>query len=116
MFVVLTVTFVIEALAVSLDGAGLTRFSEKATVISSIVAGVLFFVGVVTLAVRHSRLDAYRWFERGLLVIIFVTQVFVFAEEQLAGVFGLALALGMWLVLRSAMDVERRHVEPVAAS
>ena len=40
---------------------------------------------------RHHRLSAYRWFERGMLVQIFVTQVFEFAQQQLAGVFGLVV-------------------------
>jgi len=107
-FVLVTAVFVAEALAVSLDGPGITRFSERATVASSIVTGGLFLFGVIDL--RRSRLRAYRWFERGLLVTIFVTQVFAFAEEQLAGVFGLAIALLMWATLRSAVKAEQERL------
>ena len=54
-------------------------FEEWATVVSSGVSGALIVVGVVRL--RHHRLSAYRWFERGILVQIFVTQVFEFAQR-----------------------------------
>jgi hypothetical protein len=108
MFVVLTVVFVAEALLVSLDGPGMTRFSERATFASSVAAGFLFLLGVFEL--HRSPTVAYRWFERGLLVTIFVTQVFAFAEEQLAGVLGLVIALVMWVTLRTAVRAEREHL------
>jgi hypothetical protein len=61
-------------------------------------------VGVVRL--RHHRLSAYRWFERGILVQIFVTQVFEFAQQQLAGIFGLAFNILLWVALRSMIRAE----------
>ena len=66
-----------------------------------------------------SRVAAYRWFERGILVQIFVTQVFEFAQQQLAGVFGLAFNLLLWVAIRSMIraEVEQELVErePVAS-
>ena len=61
---------------------------------------------------------AYRWFERGILVQIFVTQVFEFAHEQLAGVFGLVVNLLIWVALRSMIraEIEQELVEPEAAA
>ena len=66
---------------------------------------------------RSHRLDAYRWFERGVLVQIFVTQVFEFAQEQLAGVGGLVFNILLWVAVRAMIraEVERELVrrEPV---
>jgi hypothetical protein len=61
---------------------------------------------------RAHRLSAYRWFERGILVQLFVTQVFEFAHEQMAGVFGLVLNILIWVALRSMIraEVEREAV------
>jgi len=57
-------------------------------------------------------LVAYRWFERGVLVQIFVTQVFEFASHQLAGVTGLIANIALWLALRSMIraEVERQEL------
>jgi hypothetical protein len=75
--------------------------------VSSLVSGAFYIVGAVTL--RHSRLTAYLWFDRGLLIDILVTQVFQFAQEQLAGVTGLVLTITLWVVVRSAIRVERER-------
>jgi hypothetical protein len=104
MFVVIAVSSIVSVVALALDRRGIRSFSEWATVVSGAVAGILVVVGVPLL--RRHRLRAYRWFERGLLVEIFVTQVFVFAEEQLAGVLGLVVILAVWSLLRSAMRAE----------
>ena len=76
------------------------------------MSGALIVVGVVRL--RHHRLEAYRWFERGILVQIFVTQVFEFAHEQLTGVFSLVVNILIWIALRSMIraEIERKAVEP----
>ena len=83
----------------------------------AIVAGLLI-VGRPAAAPAH-RLAAYRWFERGILVQIFVTQVFEFAQQQLAGVFGLAFNLLLWVAVRAMIraEVEQELVErePVAS-
>jgi hypothetical protein len=60
---------------------------------------------------RHERMHAYRWFDRGLLITIFVTQVFVFAEEQLGGTVGLVIILVVWVLLRGAMRAESDRLE-----
>lgn len=108
-FVVLGAVGVANVVAVALDGPGITTFPERVTVITSVISWSCYIIGVVLLR-RRGRADAYRWFDRGLLVNIYVTQVFVFAEEQLSGVIGLVVALVVWIVLRSAMKVERERV------
>jgi len=100
----------VTALVLALDHHGIRGFAEWATVVSSGVSGALIVIGVFRL--RHHHLEAYRWFERGMLVQIFVTQVFEFAQEQLAGVFGLAFNILLWVAIRSMIraEVERAAV------
>jgi hypothetical protein len=103
-FVVVGTGQLVVAIVLALDHRGIRGVEEWATVISSGVSGALIVVGVVRL--RHHRLDAYRWFERGMLVQIFVTQVFQFAQEQLVGIFGLAFNILVWISLRVMIRAE----------
>src|SRR3954453_13136130 len=111
-FVVIGSGQLFVALFLAADHGAVRGFEEWGTVVSSGVSGTLIIIGVVQL--RHHRLSAYRWFERGILVQIFVTQVFQFAQEQLAGVFGLALNLLVWISLRMMIraEVERADLQP----
>ena len=104
-FVVVGSGQLVVTVLLSLDHKAIRGFEEWAIVISSGVSGALIVVGVVQL-VRHHRLSAYRWFERGILVQIFVTQVFEFAQQQLTGVFGLVLNLLIWVAIRSMIRAE----------
>lgn len=65
---------------------------------SSILTGLCFVIGVLKLPM--SRLDAYRWFRRGLLISILLTQVLLFYHSQLAALGGLAVNLLFYLALR----------------
>jgi hypothetical protein len=89
------------------DHSAVRGFSEWASVVSSMVAGVLIIIGALRL--HHSRVEGYVWFERGLLVEILVTQVFVFAQEQLAGIADLAITVVLWVMVRSALRAERER-------
>lgn len=111
-FVIVGSLQLLAAVLLAVDDSGIKGFVEWATVISSGVSGALIVVGVVRL--RHHRLSAYRWFERGVLVQIFVTQVFEFAQEQLAGVAGLVFNLLLWVAIRSMIhaEAERELVAP----
>jgi hypothetical protein len=73
--------------------------------ISSVVGAVLVARGVISLR-AGSRASAYRWFMRGLLVWILVTQVFVFYSSQLAGLGGLVIDLIAYGSLRFALAHE----------
>jgi hypothetical protein len=103
-FVVIGSLQLVAALGFAADHHGIRGFEEWATVVSSGISGALIVVGVVRLP--SDRLSAYRWFERGVLVQIFVTQVFEFAQEQLGGVFGLAFNLLLWVAIRSMIRAE----------
>jgi len=118
-FVVVGSGQLVVAIILSLDHHAIRGFDEWAIVVSSAVSGALIVVGVVEL-VRQRRLSAFRWFERGVLVQIFVTQVFQFAQEQLAGTFGLAFNILVWIAIRSMIraEAERELVagaQPVAS-
>jgi hypothetical protein len=113
-FVIVGSAQLVAALGLAFDDRTLKGFVDWAIVVSSGVSGALIVVGVLRL--RRHRLDAYRWFERGILVQIFVTQVFEFAHEQLTGVFSLIFNLLIWVALRSMIraEMERKLVEPQA--
>jgi hypothetical protein len=109
-FVVLAAAVAFDTVALALDGPGIVTFAEKTSVLSAWVTSALIITGACWLP--FSRPRAYRWFDRGLLFTIFVTQVFVYAEEQLAGTIGLLMTLGFWTLLRSAMEAEQSRAEP----
>jgi hypothetical protein len=64
---------------------------------------------------HRSRLAAYRWFERGLLVAILITEFFAFYQDQLAEVFGLVIVLLTYAALRamSRQEESRERAEQV---
>jgi hypothetical protein len=82
-------------------------FIEIASIASSVTAGAFAAIGVLRLRDR-GRIEAYRWFERSVLVTIFVTQVFAFAKSEFSAVFGLLVYLLLWVTLRYAIGVERK--------
>jgi hypothetical protein len=104
LMILIAIAKLLLVLAVALDYREIRGFSEWASVIAALAAGVFIVMGTVELP--HSRLRAYRWFERGLLVDILVTQVFEFAQQQLSGLTGLVITIGIWIMVRSAIRVE----------
>ena len=95
--------------------AGSATSSEPGTVsaigqaASALVGAGLVARGVVELPV--SRVEAYRWFRRGVLVWILVTQVFVFYISQLAGIAGLAVNVVAYAVLTYMIGQEIARAE-----
>jgi hypothetical protein len=92
---------------VSTPGGGVSETLGVATtaqVVSTIAGAVLVARGLLSL--RGSRIEAYHWFMRGLLVWLLVTQVFVFYSSQLAGTGGLAVDLVAYGSLRFALTRE----------
>ena len=87
------------------DHPGELGFAAAAQLGSTIVGALLIGRGAV--ALRRSRLEAFHWFQRGLLVWILVTQVFVFYSSQLGGLTGLAIDLVAYGSVRYAIGRER---------
>jgi hypothetical protein len=115
-FAAYVVASVVAAVLLGLDHSEIKGFVEWAVTISSIVAGALMCVGLFR--VRRHRVSAYRWFERGVLVQIFVTQVFEFNQEQLAGVLGLTINILLWIAVRSMIraEIDEELVVPAPVS
>jgi hypothetical protein len=85
-------------------GSGDATVSGVARTLSAVAGALLVLRGVPEL--RRSRLAAYQWFRRGVLVWILVTQVFVFYASQLAGVAGLGLHVLTYAVLTYMLSRE----------
>ncbi|MEJ7618642.1 MAG: hypothetical protein WKF30_17115 [Pyrinomonadaceae bacterium] len=84
---------------------GRLSFIDVAELASSLFAGAFVLWGVLRL--RRSRLRAFVNFERSILVSIFLTQVFVFYQEQLHALVGLAFNLAVLVALRYMINRER---------
>lgn len=83
-----------------------------ATLVSTLVSGVLLVIGLVHFA-RGDRLLGYAWMTRALLVSIFVTRVFVFVESQFGAVFGLGVDVLLLISVRlMARQEGRRRKSP----
>jgi hypothetical protein len=80
---------------------------EATMLTSSLVTLVFFLIGDWFL-LRGRRLIAYRWLERGLIVAILIGQVFVFVRVQLKGILWLIVLLLLYAALRIMMNQETR--------
>jgi hypothetical protein len=89
-------------------GEGGFSIFNAASLASALVAGVLVVYGVTRLR-RGRRLDAYRLFERALLVQIFIGQFFAFVESQFAAVFGLAIDIVLLVTVRYMIGIEQHR-------
>jgi hypothetical protein len=67
------------------------------------------FVGLGIIAIRSSRREGLRMFQRSILVSIFLTQVFMFYREQWAGLFLLAFNLFVLSALNFMIERETRE-------
>jgi hypothetical protein len=70
----------------------------------AVFSGIFNLLGAVRL--RHSRYEAFRWFERSVLISIFVTQVFLFDQNGLIEIFTLAFNLLLLGALKFALSEE----------
>ncbi|HLA65307.1 MAG TPA: hypothetical protein VK600_01850 [Candidatus Saccharimonadales bacterium] len=104
-----TVTAAVTLLVLLGTGAGsiTATVSGVAQTLSAVVGALLVLRGLPEL--RRSRFAAYRWFRRGVVVWILVTQLFVFYHSQLAGVAGLGLHVLTYAVLTYMLSHELAH-------
>jgi hypothetical protein len=93
-------------------------FLNSASLFGGLLSSVLVAIGLARLR-TGDRAAAYRWFERALLVGIFVTQVFAFVASQFGAVFGLAVNLVLLWMLNVVQAGEPSHrpapAEPLPA-
>jgi hypothetical protein len=92
----------------SIDLPGVDAPSEVVGALGSTASGVvsLVFVMLGALELRRSRLSAYRWLERSVLVSVLFGQLFLFWEQQLGAVLQLAWSLLLLAGLRYAIRQE----------
>lgn len=88
--------------------AGAYTFADWALLASSLLSGAFVLLGI--LRIRGSRLDAFRMFQRSILVSIFLTQVFIFYRDQLSALtvlgFNLLVLLAVSFVIEEESEVE----------
>ena len=87
-------------------------FVALSQVVGSVAASLMTVVGVALLT--RSRLHAYRWFKRSVLVTIFFVQVFLFFENQLAALGGLVVNLIMLAGLNAMIGAEHIRADRAA--
>ncbi len=75
-------------------------------VLSALLAGTLTLIGLAVFA--RSRLDAYHWFRRGVLVSIFLTQFFLFYKDQLSAISGLLVSVFFLITFQYFIDQENK--------
>jgi hypothetical protein len=103
-FLTLGVFDVAQIVVIRTRYSSIHTVAQWATLVSSIFTLLFIIVGAVILP--RARLLAFKWFEAAVLVSIFLTQVFLFAERQLAAVIDLSVAIVVWVALRSAIRLE----------
>ncbi|MBU1701092.1 MAG: hypothetical protein KJ970_17180 [Candidatus Eisenbacteria bacterium] len=79
-------------------------FADAALLGSSLLAAALVAAGVFL--IRRSRLQAYRMFQRSILVSILFGQVFMFYREEWGALIGLAFNLFLFIALRYMIERE----------
>jgi hypothetical protein len=80
-------------------------FVETGNLLAAALSNGLIVIGVMRL--RMSRLVAYRWFKRGILVSIFLVQFFSFYREELIAVVFLLVDLTLLVTLDFVISRER---------
>ena len=99
LFVVVALATIGLAAPIFLEQDGVS-FTEWMQVAGTLASAALITVGLA--AWRGSRARAYRWFERGVLVDILITEVFAFYDSPGAAIVGLAVDILLLIALRIA--------------
>ena len=118
----LAVLLVVVAGVLYLAGADVTitlgaTFAQFCETISQFVASALVIVGLVRL--RQGRtLDAYQWFDRSLLIQIFVGQVFAYIDQSFVATWGflicIVLLISVRFMAREEEELQRERGEALA--
>lgn len=91
-------------------------FLGCAIAISSGIAAACIAVGLLRMR-KGRREEGYEWIARGLLVSIFLTQVFLFVQSQFGAAFGLGFDVLLLIIVRTLArnERERRAEDDLAA-
>jgi hypothetical protein len=74
--------------------------------ISTILAGVLAAIGIIRL--KDSRVDAFEWFRRSVIVDLLLTEFFVFSRIQFEAMVSFIPTLALLILINYVLDHERR--------
>jgi hypothetical protein len=99
------ITVWITVVGVKFDDLNFTVI-ELGRLIPSTISALLVLTGAVMLF--RNRLKAYEYFRASLLVAVFVTQLFVFYQDQILGVFFLGASLISLATIQYMISEERR--------
>ena len=89
-------------------------FTDWGDTVATVAASGMVIFGAIRL--RTSRLTAYQWFKRAVLVAIFFSQFFSFYARQLAAISGLAIDILLLAAIEYMIAQEQSVTdEPVAA-
>ena len=114
-FVAIVIMVAVDGMALASIYLGPSGADERIRIVQALSVLAAFLM-VLFGAVRFptSRLAAFRWFQRGLLVSILITRVFLFADDQLSALGGLAVDLALYAAVTFAIEEERmRSPRPV---
>ena len=89
------------------------NWTHYAHAVSSSVTILCIAIGIKAWASNRAR--SYRWYIRGVLVSIFITQVFVFFHSQLAAITGLAVNVLTYATLDFVSTLEAGAESPTQA-
>lgn len=104
----LPVTIEVQVMDEGLDGRVASANTAHAIQLTAaLVSAAFILIGLVVM--RRSRLRAYKWFLRAVLVSLLITQLFVFYHDQFWAIQGLAIDLLFYLALRYMI---RREEDP----
>jgi len=81
--------------------------------LSALASGALVVVGIIR--GRHSRLTAYHWFERAMLVSILLGEFFQFYAHQFGALFGLLVLLLTFITIRYMIGEEQKKLAEAGA-
>jgi hypothetical protein len=83
---------------------------------AAFISNAIGIVGVVSLL--RSRLAAFLWFKRSVIVSIFLADVFTFYQEQLAGLSSLTVDVVLFVVLNALLrhELARRQTDTANTS
>lgn len=100
------VASVINFLQVLLVFRFANTFAEWGQLIFSFVSSLTVLAGIFILIYKRSRKKAYEMFKVAVLISIFLTQFFLFLEEQLSAVTGLIFSLMIYNALQYSISQE----------
>jgi hypothetical protein len=82
---------------------------EAIAFVAAVLSNALGIVGIVSLL--RSRLSAFLWFKRSVIISIFLADVFAFYQQQLAALSSLTVDVLLFVILNALLRHELAHRE-----